>query len=76
MTINFKTGKTYSTRSIGDYNCEYAFEIIDRTAKTIKTEVYGKIVTKRVNIYNDIEFFRPFGNYSMAAIISADKESK
>ncbi len=73
MTIQFKIGQTYYQRSICDHNCIFQFTILDRTNKTITTEVHGKRVKRGLSLYNEIEQFAPFGRYSMAAIIGADR---
>lgn len=73
MTKTFETGKTYATRSICDSECVFAFTILGRTAKTVTTQVHGKTVKRGVRIYDGVEQFMPFGNYSMAAVITADK---
>jgi hypothetical protein len=70
----FEIGKTYAVRSICDYDCIYSFKILSRTAKQITVEVHGEIVKRGISVWEDVEQFKPFGSYSMAAIISADKE--
>jgi hypothetical protein len=79
MTIKFEVGRTYSTRSICDHNCIFSFKILSRTAKTV-TAVQprsGTVVEKpikrglSVSSWNDAEQFKPFGAYSMAAVIHA-----
>jgi hypothetical protein len=72
MTQTFQIGRTYATRSIGDYDCIHSFEILARTAKTVTVKVRGEIVRRGVSLYEGCEQFKPFGNYSMAAIIGAD----
>lgn len=69
----FEVGKTYSTASIGDSECIFSFVILRRTAKSIWAEIHGKVERRMVYIYDGIERFKPFGNYSMAAVISANK---
>lgn len=71
----FETGKTYWTRSIGDYECIHRFTILARTAKTVTVKVHGETVRRGISLYNGVEQFKPFGTYSMCAIISADKQS-
>ena len=73
MTKTFEIGRTYSTRSACDYDCVFSFTILARTAKSITTKVHGKTVRRGVNVWAGVEQFKPFGSYSMAAIISADK---
>jgi hypothetical protein len=74
MTKQFEVGKTYATRSICDSETWFAFTILSRTAKQITTEVHGKIVRRGLYIYEGVEQFRPYGTYSMRAIIGADDE--
>ena len=73
MTAKFQVGSTYATRSICDYDCIYRFTILSRTAKTVTVDVHGKTVRRGLNVWNDVEQFKPFGTYSMCAIISADR---
>ena len=74
--IKFEVGKTYYARSICDYDCIYEFKILSRTEKSLKTDVRGEVVTRRIKVWNDVEIFRPFGTYSMCAVVYADKEYK
>jgi hypothetical protein len=69
----FEVGKIYSTRSIADYDTIFSFEILSRTPQTVMTKVHGKIVRRRIAIYGGCEQFRPFGTYSMCAVIRADQ---
>jgi len=73
MAQQFEVGKTYSTRSMCNWDCIYSFVILARTAKSVTVDVHGKTVRRGLSIYEGVEQFKPFGNYSMAAIISADK---
>lgn len=75
MTTQFQVGKTYSTRSIADYDTIYSFTIIGRTAKTVTTKVRGETVRRGISVYDGREQFKPFGTYSMCAIVSADREA-
>lgn len=74
MTIKFETGKSYATRSACDHDCVFAFEIIARTEKSVTIKRHGEQVRRGIKIWNDVETFKPFGTYSMCAIISADKQ--
>ena len=69
--MRFEIGKTYTTRSVCDHDCIIRETIASRTAKTVRT-ASGK--TFRVTEYNGIEQFNPWGSYSMAPILSADKK--
>jgi hypothetical protein len=69
-TTKFEAGRTYSTRSIGDYNCIISITVASRTEKTIKT-TEGK--TLRIYSYDDgLERVRPWGKYSMSPVITAE----
>lgn len=70
MTIAFETGRTYFARSIGDHNCIIRATIARRTASTITT-TEGKRF--RVKLRDGVEFIRPWGSYSMAPFLYADK---
>lgn len=69
-SVRFEVGKTYHTRSICDSEMVISATIAKRTAKTVTT-TDGK--TFRLREYQGIEKFNPWGSYSMAPIISADK---
>lgn len=73
MNTQFQVGQTYATRSICDHDCIFSFTILARTAKQVTVSVHGKTVRRGLSIWDGIEEFKPFGNYSMCAIIRADK---
>lgn len=73
MAKQFEIGRTYSTRSICDYDTIFSFEILGRTAKTVTTKVSGKTVRRGVFLWDEVEQFRPYGTYSMCPIVSAEK---
>lgn len=74
----FEIGKTYNTRSACDNDCIIELKVIARTAKTITVELKNEGVKKlRIN-KRDTEFFkaesvRPWGSFSMAPFITAEK---
>ena len=72
MTNQFQVDRTYATRSICDYDCIYSFTILARTAKTVTTQIHGKTVRRGLSFWNGVEQFKPFGSYSMCAIVGAD----
>ena len=76
MTKQFEIGKTYATRSICDSDTWFSVRILGRTAKQVAIEVRGKTVRRGIFVYQGVEQFRPFGSYSMAAVIGADDERK
>jgi hypothetical protein len=73
MTTQFTVGRTYAERFITDYDSIARFEILARTAQTITTMVHGKRARRKVYVHNDVEHFQPFGSYSMAMCVGADK---
>jgi hypothetical protein len=73
MSTQFVVGKTYYTRSICDYDTVFSFRILGRTTKTVTIRVHGKAARRGVFRHGDIEQFKPFGNYSMCPIVTADK---
>lgn len=74
MTAQFEIGKTYQARSACDWDCIYSFTITARTGRTITTKVHGNTAQRRVRTVDGAEQFKPFGSYSMAAVIRADRE--
>lgn len=79
QTKTFEIGKTYQTRSIGDYNCIIQITIVSRTDKTVtcrfsRGDTDYKTKTFRPRAYRDVEQVKPWGSYSMAPIVSADQE--
>jgi len=74
MIARFETGKTYTTRSVGDYDCIFSFTVIKRTAKRITLKEYGKDITTRgIYVYDNSECCKPLGEYSMCPVIRADR---
>ena len=62
MTATFEVGRTYSTRSICDYDCVHSFTILARTAKSVTVDVHGKTVRRGVRVSDGVEQFKPFGS--------------
>jgi hypothetical protein len=65
----FQIGKTYTTRSVCDHDCIISVTITKRTAKTVTTNK-GEVF--RVKEYDDAEFIKPWGSYSMSPIVRAN----
>ena len=69
----FEIGKTYSMRSICDYNCIWSYKVIARTEKTIT--IYDGETTKkcRISKYSTkCESVYPLGAYSMCPVLRAE----
>ena len=70
---HFEVGKTYWDRSACDWDCVFTMTVVRRTDKTLWTED-GKCLRIRQN--GNTETVRPFGTYSMCAVMSADRVVK
>jgi hypothetical protein len=74
--MKFLVGKTYQTRSIGDADCVFSFEVLKRSAKTITIEYNGRHVRRGVWVDDEgVERCKPCGTYSMCPVIRADRLS-
>lgn len=69
----FEVGKTYSCRSICDYDCVWSYTVANRTASTITTAC-GKTlrIIKKLSQHFGVEMVRPNGDYSMAPTLRAE----
>ena len=72
--IEFVPGKTYQTRSLGDWDCIYTVKVVARKNKMLTVEVHGKLQKNIAKVVDGVEQFKPFGNHSMCAVIRANKE--
>jgi len=72
--MKFQINHTYYDRSSCYYDTIISFKILARTEKTVTVEVHGKTVKRGVYVYDGREQFRPYGTYSMCAVVSADRE--
>ena len=69
----FQVGKSYFTRSVCDHDCIITVTVAKRTAKTITTD-NGKVLRIACPPWaNGVEQVKPWGNYSMAPVVSADR---
>lgn len=73
-TTSFQVGETYATRSASNWDCIYSWTVIKRTAKFVTLqEDSGRVNRVGVRTWNGVEMCRPFGAYSMAPSIRADR---
>ena len=71
----FQPGHTYYGRSLCDYECLFTAKILSRTEKTVLAIVDYKPEPKRFMVRaRDNHEFINLGRYSMAPVISAEKE--
>lgn len=75
-STKFQVGESYGARSICDHDCIFVIRVVSRTHKTIQVIQYGKQKMLRVAIGRDgVEQVKPFGTYSMCAVIEADERA-
>lgn len=70
----FEVGRTYSARSICDYDCIFSFTVTKRTEKTVwLKDSSGKLKARRVrlDLYDNAECCDPHGRYSMSPVLRA-----
>mgnify|MGYP001607789697 CR=1 FL=1 len=77
MTTRFETGKTYQCRSFCDYDTIITGTVLRRTEKTITMQLRDKEKVQPPKFLHgtEIEYVNPWGKYSMAPIMSADREA-
>lgn len=69
----FVVGRTYFGRSVCDHDTVIKLKVLRRTEKTITAETARGEQTFRVSEYQGVEQVKPWGSYSMAPIIGADR---
>lgn len=71
----FEIGATYQAVSACDSNCIWTLEVTARTAKFVTLRDVHTGETNRVGVrsYNGEEWASPFGTYSMAPVIRANR---
>lgn len=71
----FETGRTYVVRSVTDHTCQWRFTVSARTAHTVTIVQDGgpSPRTRRVRVVAGVEQTNPFGRYSFAPILRADR---
>ena len=71
----FEIGKTYTCRSACNHEAIWSFTVTARTASTITVMsdegVQRFKISKKISNYRGAESIYPFGQYSMAPILSA-----
>ena len=78
-TTRFETSEVYKMGWVTDSEMFNHFIVLKRTEKMITIQEFGmpdsKEIRLKVNVYRDVESVKPFGTYSMAPILKADKFS-
>lgn len=71
----FQVGKRYFCRSICDYNCVWTFEVVGRTDRSVRILQAGhdRPSTRKIRVWSGAETCLPFGSYSMAPTLTAER---
>jgi hypothetical protein len=73
--VRFVVGEEYYDRSSCDYDCIFRVTVTKRTAKSVWFMYHGTEKRAKIHQWSGVETFMPFGSYSMAAVMSADRLS-
>lgn len=74
ITFSFNVGTSYSLVDVTDSNSSVIYTVTKRTPTRITViDENGETVSKKVFVYNGIEYIKPLGSYSMAPTLNADK---
>jgi hypothetical protein len=75
----FEIGKKYTGVSVCDSDCVITIEVINRTEKTLKVKGNNSLTKESLRVKIDMdgnEYVNPWGVYSMAPIIRAEREAE
>lgn len=68
----FVVGDSFYCRSLGDWDCIYAFTVLKRTAKFVTLQYFDDTMRVGVKIDSEgSEYCHPFGVYSMCVTLRA-----
>lgn len=71
----FEVGRSYSMKSICDYDCIWTYTVTSRTAQTITITDGKKVqkcrIDKKISEYRNIETVYPLVKYSMCPSLTA-----
>lgn len=74
VTTKFEVGQTYVMRWVTDSTLRSLYTVLARTAKTVTIEsADGKVSQHRVTVFEGTERVMPFGRYSMAPVLNAER---
>ena len=70
----FNTGASYTATSACDSDCVWTFTVTARTAKFVTLACdSGESMRVGVRTHDGVEYCAPFGTYSMAPSLAADR---
>jgi hypothetical protein len=71
----FAVGQVLSVRSLGDYDCVFAFTVVKRSTNFVTLDWRGQINRVMIRKWSDdVEYCYPLGTYSLAPQLRADSE--
>ena len=71
----FAVGQVLSVRSLGDYDCVFAFTVVKRSTNFVTLDWRGQINRVMIRKWSDdVEYCYPLGTYSLAPLLRADSE--
>ena len=75
--IKFEENQAYSYGYACNASSCVGIEVIKRTEKTVTIRnQFGEVGRRKIMVWNDVEVFRPEGNYSMAPVVMANHKTK
>jgi len=66
-------GSILTATSVCDSNCKWTATVMERKGNFVIALIQGKIVRKKVNVWNGEEYVFLLGKYSMAPIFTIAK---
>lgn len=66
-----KKGQTLTARSIGDYDCIFSVEVLERNKSFVTVKYRNEVKRCKVRVYENTEFIYALGQYSMAPMFRA-----
>ena len=74
MTAKFEVGKTYTARSLCDYDCVFEWTVLARTEKQMTLrDRHGEVSKRGVRSFDGVEVCFPQGRFSMSPSINANR---
>ena len=67
----FKVGQLYEMKSPCDQDCKWSYTVIKRTPKTVVLFDGVNDIRCRIKDYDNQEFCKPLGTYSMSPTLKA-----
>lgn len=72
--ITFQVGETYEVRSLGDWDCIFSFEVTKRYGSLVELTDGHDTYRRRINVRDGVESLMPYGRFSLAPTLRADRK--